>query len=189
MRPTPQRAAIDFRAVRILVLAMLISVALVAPMVSRGAQAPSGLLALDTFSRTSTVGWLSADDGGRYVYPSGSGAFAVDGSMGTLRLAQPGQGRSAQLSHPTRRDVDVRFKVSLDGAPSGDGVFVAALLRRTVEGTEYRARVRLAQGGGVWVSVVRMRLGVPSQIGPEVRVGGLSVSPGTPIWLRARICA
>ena len=195
MRPVEQhaaidlRAAIDFRAVRVLVLVMLICVALVAPMVSRGAQpsAAGDLLALDTFSRTSQSGWRSADDGGRYVYPSGLGGFAVDGRAGTLRLAQPGQGRSAQLAQPGHRDVDVRFRVSMDRAPSGGGVVVAALLRHTADGTEYRARVRVTRSGTVWLSVVRMRHGAATLLGQQVRIDGLRAVPGTPIWLRARI--
>ena len=180
-------ARVDFRAVRLLVLAMLSAVALAAPFTGLGAQPPDALLASDSFSRSSSLGWQSADDGGAYRYPSGRRGFAVDGRQGTLLLSEPGTGRSAALPGVVVRDVEMRFRVSVDRSPTGAGAYAVALLRRDSAGDEYRARVHLLADGSVRLSILRVRSGTPTALGPEVTVPGLRSRPGAALLVRARV--
>jgi hypothetical protein len=145
---------IDFRALRWLVLSMIGAAALVIPLVAHAGASSGAVLATDSFSRVSAAGWQSADTGGAYMHPTGASEFRVNGTSGTITLAVPGTGVSADLTAVSSRDVELHFRVALDRAPTGAGSVVSALMRRSPD-AEYRAQLRLGANGSVSVAVLR----------------------------------
>ena len=55
---------------------------------------------------------------------------------------------------------------------------MSTVLRKDVDGNQYRARLRVSRSGSVWLSVVRVRGGILTRLGRETRVTGLRVVPG-----------
>ncbi|MBX3029583.1 MAG: right-handed parallel beta-helix repeat-containing protein [Chloroflexi bacterium] len=177
-------AQVDWRGVRLLVALMLTLVMLAAPFVGRGADTRRPVVR-DTFSRAIAQGWASPETGGRYRYPGGTDGLSVAGGQGVARLAA-GTSRVVAMPQVDLRDLDLRFRFSLDRLPTGKPVFITAALRRT-GGQEYRARVRVARDGSLRVAVLRVRGRVLQPIGSEVAVQGVRVTSGRTFWLRTRV--
>src|SRR5688500_10497948 len=78
--------------------ALALCAALHCPGSPRPATAAEAALAHDTFTRVVGVGWGTAERGGAYSYESGSGAFSVGGTVGSVALAKPGANRAALLT-------------------------------------------------------------------------------------------
>lgn len=60
----------------------------------------------DTFTRSVTGGWGSADTAGSYTLDGGSAVFSVDGAAGSIALPKAGANRGAILGGPSARDLD-----------------------------------------------------------------------------------
>ena len=59
------------------------------------------------------------------------------------------------------------------------------MARRIDASTEYRAKVRFAADGGVFIQPTLVSGGVETSLGSEVRVAGLAPAVGIFIWLHA----
>ena len=155
-------------------------------------QGPPGTApaAHDTFSRTVSDGWGTAERGGPYTIGAGTGAsFSVTG--GAARVAV-----SHRWGEPAG---DPRLHLAPQRRPPGRGVdghgghrqqradLHARRARRVEEGTEYRVRMRFVADGGVRVAVSKVVDGTVTDIGEEVAVTGLTRVPGEPIELRAQV--
>ncbi|MDX6553523.1 MAG: hypothetical protein QOH74_2011 [Gaiellales bacterium] len=147
---------------------------------------PGSVVAADGFARTLTGGWGSAVTGGAYALLGGAASYAVDGSRGTMSLAA-GASREAWLPALGARDVDMVARFQTDKAAAGGNIFVYLTGRRAASGDSYRAKVRLAPTGAVYVQPTRVVGGVETAIGTEVLVSGLTHAPGGAIWVRAQI--
>lgn len=144
------------------------------------------VVAADAFARTQTGGWGSAMTGGPYAVLGAAANYAVDGSSGTMALAAAGT-REAWLPALGAGDVDMVARFQTDKAAAGGNIFVYLTGRRTSSGDGYRAKVRLAPTGVVYVQPTRVVGAVEIAIGPEVVVAGLAHAPGAPIWVRAQM--
>ena len=118
---------------------------------------PPPPLATDTFERTVTGGFGTADSGGDWI--STATATSVGGGTGAMTLAAAGGTASARLPGASSASLRQAVTFSLDKRPSGSGGWV--LLRgRVIDGAgDYRAEDRHVLG--------RRRLGaaVPDQRG------------------------
>jgi PKD repeat protein len=140
---------------------------------------------VDTFGRTVTDGWGSAETGGAYALVGTAGNFAVTGTTGTM-LVSTSQSRGALLPSVATRDVRLGFSAASDKVPTGYGQFVYAVARRTASGAEYRIRLRFAPNGQVYVGASRIVGGAETLLGPDVAAGVAHV-PGQAVGLRAEI--
>lgn len=184
MPPTDERrAAVDWRAVRVLVLVMLLGVALVAPLGSRGASPSRSFVARDGFSQDVQHGWSST---GMYRYPRGRDDMSVHDGVAHVRL-RAGVTRSVEMTNIILRDVDARFRFRLDRLPVGQGVILSTVLRKTANGNQYRVRLRVTRNGSAWLAVVRVRGGIARLLGRETRVRSVKVVAGRSYWLRTRV--
>jgi CSLREA domain-containing protein len=148
---------------------------------------PAGApFAEDSFSRTVVDGWGSAATGGAYTLVGTAADFDVPGSTGTMRMVA-GSNRAAILAGVSATDVDLTFKVATDkGAVGGSGHFIYGVARRVNATTEYRAQLRFATNGAVFIQGSSVTNNVETGIGTAVQVPGLTHGPGTAIRMRAQ---
>ena len=141
----------------------------------------------DPFSRVSVNTWGNAGTGGAYTLQGTAADYDVTGSLGTILMSSASVNRSAVLTGVSARDVDLSLRVASDKAAAGGAQFVYGLLRRINSQTEYRAKLRFAVNGGVYVQASAVVGNVETPIGTEVQVPGLSRTPGGFIRLRAQV--
>jgi len=134
-------------------------------------------------------GWGSADAGGAYtVTAAGESSFAVNAGVGTINVPAAGTGRWAQLQSVSQRDVELMATVSTDKLVAGGtyGQTISFVGRRVASNTEYRARLRLAPDGNVYLALAKL-IGTSTEtiLGSEVLVAGLTQTPGAFITVKA----
>ena len=138
----------------------------------------------DTFTRETGNGWGSANTGGAYTAAGNSSSLSVDGSAGHMLISMVGQSRGALINSVSKRDVDIRFKVSTD-KPAANGKFYVYGVARKIGTSEYRPRLIFNSNGTVQVGASMLVNGTEQQIGSAVTVAGLSQSQ--PIMFRAMV--
>jgi len=149
------------------------------------APAGPGLLAQDTFTRTVTGGWGSADTGGPWSTSGGSANVGVAQGTGRLQAAA-GATTSALLPGASSDDSDLRFSVGLDRAATGGGVYVTAIGRRLDAATDYRSTTKLLADGRVTVSLSRRAAGTETALG-STTVAGLTVAAPGRVQVRLQV--
>ena len=104
--------------------------------------------ALDSFDRTTSSGWGSADRGGAWA-TSPAGSFAVSSAggshAGTIWLT-PGATNTAHLSATRSSSTDLTMTIGLDRLPSRS-VYLDVIGRRAGSNAEYDGLVRINQSG------------------------------------------
>ena len=143
-------------------------------------------LAADAFGRTSGTGWGNADTGGPYTLLGAASDYTVGGGAGTMRAPSAGSSRSATLIQPVGGDVDMLVRASVNKAPTGGTQYIYAFGR--INGNSaYRPKLILYTNGTVAVHAGVMINGAESSLGTAVTVAGLTLPPGSSVWLRARL--
>lgn len=117
--------------------------------------AVGAVLASDTFTRSVTAGWGSAEVGGTYKVSGTKSNYSVDGSAGVLSLV-PGSSRRTTLSSPSPAAADVRATFGLTGSLSGGGISASLLPRVKPDSSAYRAKVVVSGKGEARLSLTRM---------------------------------
>ena len=145
----------------------------------------STTVASDGFSRSLSSGWGSADIGGVYSLYGSSSSFAVQDGAGLMRMSA-GQSRGATLFNAPASDVDVRFRVSTDVAPAGDGQWIYLVTRRSSDGSEYRTKLLLMADGRVLAGISKTSGGAESPIVIGAS-SGVTVSAGSYLEVRASV--
>ena len=148
--------------------------------------AAATVFATDTFTRSLSNSWGSASTGGAYTLQGTAADYDVTGSIGTIALGTAGTNRSAVLASVSARDLDLSFRAATDKTAVGTSEWVYGLARRVSSTTEYRAMLRLAPGGGVFVQASAVVNGTETGIGSEVRVTSLTHTAGSFIRVRAQ---
>ena len=111
----------------------------------------TSLLAADTFARTVTGGWGTAETGGPWTSVGGAPALSVSGGRGVMTILK-GETREARLDGISVTGVEASVLFSSDVASAG-GAASLTLIGRRVGSSWYAARARLEPGG-----VMRMYL-------------------------------
>jgi len=146
---------------------------------------PSGLAVSDSFSRSRTNGWGSADTGGAYTHSGPAADFGVANGAGSMRLPR-GQSRGATLLGASARDVDIRLRLSVDTNTGGDGAWVYLVSRRGTDGSEYRTKLRLGSNGMVYAGISKTAQNRESPLVSEVSTG-VTWSATSPLQVRATV--
>jgi hypothetical protein len=149
------------------------------------AAAAQTVYASDLFARNLLNNWGSALTGGLYTLQGTAADYDVNGTLGTIVLGAASTNRSAVLASVAQRDVELSFRFTTDKAATGGSQFVYGILRRINSTNEYRAIVRLAPGGGVFIQASNVVNGTETSIGTEVRVTGLVAAPNQ--FIRVRV--
>lgn len=150
----------------------------------------SGMVAADRFQRSVSQGWGNADVGGLYTLYTGNSSvanFAVTGGTGAMILTTPGANRAAFLLGISTRDVDERVCVAFDKPATGSGADAYLLARHLSDGSEYRGKLHVLPSGMVTVQATRVLATVEDNLGTDVSVPGLTVTPGQCVWVRLEV--
>src|SRR4051812_2657179 len=133
--------------------------------------------AQDTFGRTLTSGWGSAEIGGSYSLQGTSTDFRVDSGSGVIRLGSAGANRAAALTAFSVRDLDTRFRFSSDKAVAGGPLYIYTAARRVSSSNAYWLKAWLA-ADGVYVKASTQTNGIEIGLGVSVKVPGLTPAAG-----------
>ncbi len=139
---------------------------------------PSSTLAADTFTRTATRSWGTADTGGTWTLGGGTTAFSVAGGAGVLQVS-PGATLAGTLAGVSSTSTDAQATVSLSGIP--DNTLYAALSGRVVGTADYAARIKVLAGGGVQLHLVRSGTALAGGT-----LAGVILTPGAVLHLRTQ---
>ncbi len=164
-------------------LGLVLALLLAAGQTEALAVAPSPVAA-DSFNRSVSTGWGTADTGGAWNLEGAPSAFTVNGTVGTMNLAAPGSNLAAMLG-ATVLNADLSTTLSVDRAPVGGSVWFYGESRRNA-GNSYRIKIRLDPSGAVFVSASRVINFAEAAIGSEVRAGTLDYR-STPIRVRGQV--
>lgn len=141
----------------------------------------------DTFTRSATDGWGTADSGQVWTVVSGPAAnLSVNGSQGLMQLAASSASRSIFLQTTSILDCTGTFDVSFDRAATGTGGHFAAFHVRT-DGTtssSYAFRIDENVAGTANIRIHRI-VSTATQIGSTADITGYT--PTAVIHVRYRI--
>jgi PKD repeat protein len=112
--------------------------------------------AKDAFARTVSNGLGSADTGGAWSLVSSSSNFGVSAGAARLKLTSAGASPLAFLPGVSSSDTDLRTVASLDKDNGAAGDMSVGVIPRGGYTDGYRARVKVATGGKVTVTLSRV---------------------------------
>jgi trimeric autotransporter adhesin len=141
--------------------------------------------ALDSFSRTVTSNWGTADLGGAWTKSGTATNFNVGGGVGTIKVGSPGGGPSVSLNSISSTDTEVDVAVSLDKAPTGQGTYISVEPRRVANGDGYFTQAKFLPDGTVSLTL-NTRVGTTTTILASAPVSGLTVNPGDQVNIRVQ---
>ncbi|MGY1814265.1 PKD domain-containing protein [Blastococcus sp. SYSU D00820] len=155
--------------------------------VTVGAPTGTPAVATDTFGRTVTGGWGTADIGGPWTAAVGATRLSVGNGYGELNLPGAGNNTGAYLGGVSQTSTNVTASFSLTAMPTGTaGTYVYVSGRRTASGDEYRARVRITSTGQVALVLSRITSGTEAFPGGEIIVPGLTYTAGATLNVRVQ---
>jgi hypothetical protein len=148
--------------------------------------APLQPFAQDTFTRTLTGSWGTADIGGAWSVLAGSASnFAVNGSKGTITTPTKSVQQLAHLGSASARDVDASVETSLPASiniKGSKGLFSSLVLRHQASGADYRVGLFLTGTGKVFI---RGQTNTGASVFTDADTG-LTFSPGNTFVLRVQ---
>ncbi|MCU1478501.1 MAG: hypothetical protein JWQ64_3194 [Subtercola sp.] len=152
------------------------------------ATAPAAMpFALDSFSRTMTNGFGTADVGGAWTRWGAASNLSVGNGSGTVLLSAPGAQAGASMDSVVQQDTDLRVQFSVDKAATGGGTYLYATGRKVSANNEYRASIHLKSNGTVAVGLVALKGSATGvTLGSEVVASGTIVA-GTKLSVRMQV--
>jgi hypothetical protein len=125
---------------------------------------------MDTFGRTLSSSWGSADTGEAWTNTSGATSdYSVSGGQGRHLMTSLNTSRRSTITQPYA-SVDMRADIGSSQVATG-GVIVGSLMQRIVDGNNmYLARLEFRATGGVWLMIRRRLSGVETTLGSTIQV-------------------
>src|SRR4051812_40583064 len=142
---------------------------------------------LDSFNRTVSSGFGSADIGGGWSLTGSLANFAVSPGTATITLPKAGAQLAAALTAVARTDADVTARVGVGAVPVGGSVYLTVEGRRVSAGNEYGAKVLVNADKTVTVRLIRLLGGAETAIAAAVRVPGLTYAAGLQLNVRVQV--
>ena len=144
-------------------------------------------LASDSFSRTVTGGFGTADAGGAWTAGGPAATLAVSGGLGTVRTAAGGSS-GAYLNGVSSDDTDLQLTLSTDKDLTGGGLYAYVIGRRVLGAGDYLAKVRIQSNGAVTVQPERVSAaGSETTLAAAASVPGLGYSVGDRLRVRLQV--
>jgi PKD repeat protein len=139
--------------------------------------------AADTFTRTLSSGWGTAETGGAWtVGPVAQGS--VTGGVGQLRMPTAGAGPGAYLAGASSSSTDLTATVSVDKTATGSGTYMWIRGRRVAGAGDYRTKLWWQTGNALRISLSRTdAAGAETAIGSSVLLSG-GVTAGDQLRVR-----
>jgi hypothetical protein len=141
--------------------------------------------ARDTFTRTVSNGWGTADTGQTWTIIEGTAAdFAVNGTLGTMTHSATNASHSIILP-PSRVDVDVRINVEHNIGSVAGGNLVAFFDFRMIDiNNLYRLYVRWKPAGVATVELIKLIAGTSTTIAGETVIPGVTATSSLTVRVR-----
>jgi PKD repeat protein len=145
---------------------------------------PAAALATDTFERSTTGGFGSAETGGAWTVNGSAANASVAAGKGVLAFSKAGSGLNAFLPavSSTRSNAVVNF--SLDKLDNGAGQYVSLAARQVSAGNDYRGKVKVAANGALTLYLGKTVGGAETTL-KSVAIAGAYV-PGSEYSLRVQ---
>ena len=147
-------------------------------------------IARDSFTRTVSGGWGSADLGGAYSLSGTPADYAVSGSEASTTVRETAGRRGAFLSGVSALDTDIALSVRVNVAPTGSGSSVYLITRRSSSaGTELQSRIRFGADRRVYLLGYVSRNSVVTAVGQgvEVVIPNLTVDVDQNVMVRTQV--
>ncbi len=165
------------RSVALLASLSVVAVGAVVP----SATASDAIAYDDSFERSTSSGWGSADVGGSWTSPTGDSDLWVSDGRGRMEL-RAGAAGAARISGSGSADMDLTVDVSSNRTASGGGQYFSLIARGT-ERTGYRLTARNRDNGYVELSLRRMVNGQKTIL-TGTRVADLMPAAGASVRMR-----
>ena len=150
------------------------------------ARAANGVIASDSFSRTVSGGWGTADVGGAWTVLDSAASWSVSPGTGSVGAAATAQ-RRAVLGSVSVQDVDLLAKVTLPRCTGTGHYCDAFLLGRVSAGTNPTYyRVGVVQGPGSSDILLRTQRSDGTNLGSDLDTG-IPAADGAQVMLRVRV--
>jgi len=142
---------------------------------------PCGL-ASDTFERTVSNGWGSADIGGAWTPVGGTSNFSVGGHVGSITLPNVAASPVAKLAVPSTNN-DQTVRISLSKLANGGGTTID-VGSRSVDQNAYRLRIAVASNGRVTLKLIRTLGGADTQLSSVLLPSGTTLTTTNQLQVR-----
>ena len=139
-------------------------------------------IATDTFTRTTTNGWGTADKGGAWTLSGTASKFATNGTVGTMTASGPGNGVTAYLNSLSAADINYVVDTTVPNVSTGGGYYVMLIARHTSSG-EYRLKLVYQNTGAVVLLLSKVVSGTETTL-KTVTVSGLTYTGGDALRVR-----
>nr|MCW2727098.1 domain containing protein [Aeromicrobium sp.] len=116
---------------------------------------PAGVLARDTFERTSSSGWGSAETGGPWTVTGAASRYTVASGAGTLTNSTAGGALEAALAGVSSSATEVRADLSWDRTSAAGALYTPVTSRRVNARSSYAAKVVVPAAGRFSLQLVR----------------------------------
>ena len=140
----------------------------------------------DTFTRTASNGWGTANVGGAWTVTSTASNYSVSGGAGRISMGA-GNNRNATLNSVSQSATDVKADLSFDKAQTGGGSYVAVVGRRIDASNDYRVKLRVQTGGAVTAQLIRVVNGTETAIQTIATVPGLTWNANEVLKVRFQV--
>lgn len=144
---------------------------------------PAGVLAADTFERTSSSGWGTAQTGGAWTVAGTASRYTVASGAGTLANTVAGTSLEAALAGVSSSAAEVRADLSWDRTSATGTLYTSVTSRRVNAKNGFLAKVVVPASGKFTLQVVRRTDGLETTVGsvalPLTHVAGTSYSVAT----------
>ena len=140
----------------------------------------------DTFGRSVTDGWGSADTGGAYTLTGASADFDVAGGAGTMLVAGSSSSRTAMLNSTTAQDTESVFRFRTDKVATGNSLRVRYIGRRVSANNEYRVLFTMTTGQVIQTQVVYLN-NTSSEVSLTSNTTIAGLTHVADQWYRARV--
>lgn len=137
--------------------------------------AGSVVYGFDSFSRTTTNGWGSADQGGQWTVEGPIGLASTNAASGLQRLDIAGRTSGAHLYGLSARDVLGTVEMSIDKPLTGSGIYSYMMVRDTPTG-KYQMRIK-ARATETSIALFRTINGTTTTLASQ-NLAGLLLVPG-----------
>jgi hypothetical protein len=167
-------------------LVIAASVSIIAIMGGGGSRFPAranSVIASDTFNRTVSSGWGSADLGGGWTVVDNASNWSVAPTTGTINVAAGAQER-AVLSAVSVQDVDLLAKIVLPECPGSVNCDAYVVGRYSTGSSPTYYRIGAVQGAGRSSVYLRAQRSDGSNLASDVNTA-IPASNGVVVWVRA----
>ena len=144
------------------------------------------VFAADTFTRTVSSGFGSAEVGGGWQTTGSQANYSVTDGAGVILLPTPGSGPDVSLPSVVSSETDLTFALTIDKLTTGGGLDLSVGARRVAGVGEYRAKVRLRSDGTVTLGLARTAGSTQTVIVPVAVVSGLTYAAGDTLRMRVQ---